>query len=157
MRMRASLRRLSLVGIKSSDNQHTDDSLPERLRKKLTSPVYAFFQPTPDIEYVSARRCHVFICAAKGCKQRIRRSLDKGDAGSTSNLRKHAVACWGEASVKAVTELASLGDARETVNGLRQTGSITAAFESKGKRKVSYSHKQHTKTETKFVQVVDDN
>jgi hypothetical protein len=105
----------------------------------------------PDIEYNSGQRCHVFRCTAKGCTQRIRRFLDKGDAGSTSNLRKHALACWGEPAVKAVMDLANLKDARESVKGIKETGSITAAFERKGKGKVSYSHRQHTKTETKYV------
>jgi hypothetical protein len=120
-----------------------------RLSKKWTSPIYAFFKPTLEIEYVSGRRCHVFLCAAKGCKQRIRRFLDKGDTGSTSNLRKHALSCWGELAMKAVMEHANLPDARESVKGLIETGSITAAFERKGKGKITYSHKQHTKTETK--------
>jgi hypothetical protein len=123
----------------------------ERLSKKWTSPIYAFFNPTPDIEYVNGRRCHVFTCAAKSCKQRVRRFLDKGDAGSTSNLRKHAVSCWGEASVKSITELSNIKDARESVKSIKETGSITASFERKGKGKVTYSHRQHMKTETKYM------
>jgi hypothetical protein len=103
----------------------------------------------PDIEYVTGRRCHVFQCGAKSCKQRIRRFLDKRDAGSTSNLRKHAISCWGEASVTAIVALADIKDARESVASLKESGSITAAFEKKGKGKVTYSHRQHTKTETK--------
>jgi hypothetical protein len=91
----------------------------------------------------------VFQCGAKSCKQHIRRFLDKGDAGSTSNLRKHAISCWGEASVTAVTGLANINDARESVKSIKENGSITAAFEKKGKGKVTYSHRQHTKTETK--------
>jgi hypothetical protein len=123
----------------------------ERLSKRWTSPIYAFFNPSPDIEYVNGRRCHVFKCAAKRCKQRVRRFLDKGDAGSTSNLRKHALSCWGEVSVKSITALANIEDARESVNSNQETGSITASFERKGKGKMTYSHRQHTKTETKYV------
>jgi hypothetical protein len=134
----------------------TNKILKDRLSKKWTSPIYAFFGPTPDIEYVSGRRCHVFKCAGKGCKQRIRRFLDKGDAGSTSNLRKHAVSCWGEPSVKAVTDLTNLKDARESVQGIKETGSITASFERKGKEAITYSHRQHTKTETKYVIAIVD-
>ena len=122
---------------------------PDRLQKKWTSPTYAFFHPTPDVEYIGGWRCHVFKCGTKGCKQRIRRFLDKGDAGSTSNLRKHAISCWGEASVTAVINLANIKDARESVQTMKETGSITAAFERKGKGKATYSHRQHTKTETK--------
>lgn len=104
----------------------------------------------PDIEYVNARRCHVFKCAAKSCEQHIRRFLDKADAGSTSNLRRHAISCWGEASVKAVLGPANLKEAHGSVKDIKKTGSITASFERKGKGKVSSSHKQHTKAETKY-------
>ena len=103
----------------------------------------------------------MFRCSAKGCKQRTRRFLDKKDAGSTGNLRKHAVSCWGEAAVSAVTDLSSIKDARETVKGIKETGSITSSFKKQGKG-ITYSHRQHTKTETKcarvlsFVQEVDE-
>ena len=121
----------------------------ERLQRRWTSPIYAFFGPTPDIGYVGGRRCHVFHCSVKSCKQRIRRFLDKRDASSTSNLCKHAISCWGEASVTAVTALGGIKDARESVTSIKESGSITAAFEKKGKGKMTYSHRQHTKTETK--------
>jgi hypothetical protein len=75
-------------------------------------------------------------------------SLTRG-AGSTSNLRKHALSCWGEDSVAAVTGSANIKDARESVKSIKESGSITAAFEKKGKGKITYSHRQHTKTETK--------
>jgi hypothetical protein len=43
-------------------------------------------------------------------------------------------------------------DARESVvKEIKGSGSITAAFERKGKGKVTFSHRQHTKTETKSV------
>jgi hypothetical protein len=37
--------------------------------------------------------------------------------------------------------------------GLKRNGSITEAFERIGKEKVSYSHYQHTYTETRYVHV----
>ena len=65
-----------------------------RMSKKWTSPVYVFFENTPDIQYKEGRRCHVFKCAATQCKGRntrhVYRFLDKGDANSTSNLLRHA-------------------------------------------------------------------
>jgi hypothetical protein len=85
----------------------------------------------------------------KGCKQRIHRFLDKRDASSTSNLCKHAISCWGEALVAAITTLDGIKDARESVTSMKESGSITAAFEKKEKGKVTYSHRQQTKTETK--------
>ncbi|KAF8500131.1 hypothetical protein F5888DRAFT_1598715, partial [Russula emetica] len=121
----------------------------ERLSKRWLSPIYAFFNPTPDIKYVNGCRCHIFKCTAKSCKQRICRFLDKGDAGSTSNLRKHTLSCWGEASVKSITELSNIKDTWESVESVKETGFITASFERKGKGKMTYSHRQHTKTETK--------
>ena len=86
-----------------------------------------------------------------GCKQHIHCFLDKGDAGSTGNLRKHAVSCWGETAVTAVASLPNIKEARKSVIDFKNTGSITAAFEKKGRGKLTYSHRQHTKTETKCV------
>lgn len=121
----------------------------ECLQKWWTSPIYAFFGPTPDIEYVAGRWCHVFQCCAKGCKQHIWHFLDKGDSGLTSNLYKHANSYWGEPAVTAVTSLSNIKDARNSVKGIKETGSITATFKKKGSGKIAYSHRQHTKTETK--------
>lgn len=70
-------------------------------------------------------------------------------AVSTSNLCKHAISCWGEASVTAITTLSGIKDAQESVTSIKESGSVTAAFKKKGKGKVSFSHRQHTKTETK--------
>lgn len=117
------------------------------------SPIYAFFKPTPAIEYIQGRRLHVFECTATSCKGKgngrlVRRYLDTGDAKSTSNLRKHAKLCWGEDTVTAADQT---GGVAAACNILLKTkgrdGSITAAFERVGKGKVSYSHRQHTRTE----------
>jgi len=102
----------------------------------------------PSIEYTGGRRSHIFKCMAKGCKQRVRRYLDKGDAKSTSNMAKHAKNCWGEAAYQAAQGSGTADSARKTVvKSILQTGLITSAFERKGKGKVTYSHRQHTKTE----------
>ena len=130
----------------------TYTSITERLAKKWTSPIYAFFEPTPVIEYVNGRRSHVFKCAGQSCKKTVQRFLDKKDSTSTSNMRKHVETCWGEDALKAGMEAGTAKDARETVvNELKGSGSITTAFERKGKGKVTFSHRQHTKTETKSV------
>ena len=61
-----------------------------------------FLSQNLSIEAVNNRRCHEFKCAAPQCKGKgsnrriVRRFLDKGDAKSTSNLRKNAEMCWGE-------------------------------------------------------------
>jgi hypothetical protein len=97
----------------------------------------------------------VFQCAAKACKHKsrgVRRFLDKGDAKSTGNMRKHAKKCWGDDVVASADKASSANEVRQTtIKGFLDPQSITAAFERKGKGKVTYSHKQHTKTESRYV------
>jgi hypothetical protein len=87
---------------------------------------------------------------AAGSMSVATRYLDKGDAKSTSNMVKHVKSCWGEVAYEAAQEAKTAVSARESViNNILKTGSITTSFERKGKGKVTYSHKQHTKTEAK--------
>jgi hypothetical protein len=131
--------------------RHTEHHL-ERLQKDWNAPIYAFFDPIPNIDYEKGRRFHEFVCGAKGCKRKVRRYLDKKDARSTSNLRKHAKSCWGAGAVEAADRTQDVLEARDSVvKPLSKDGTITAVFERVGKGKVSYSHRQHTKTETKYV------
>ncbi|KAF8234908.1 hypothetical protein L208DRAFT_1071359, partial [Tricholoma matsutake] len=51
----------------------------EQLSKDWKSPVYAFYQPVPDITYIAGHRCHEFKCAAHGCKYNACRYLDTKD------------------------------------------------------------------------------
>ncbi|KAG1730510.1 uncharacterized protein EDB91DRAFT_1239076 [Suillus paluster] len=89
------------------------------LKKDWNSPVYAFFHPEADIE-------------------------------STGNMCKHVKNCWGEDALAAAVQTKNAREAHETVvQGILTTGTITASFERKGKGKVTFSHHQHTKTETK--------
>jgi hypothetical protein len=130
--------------------------LPARLIEDWTSPIYAFFGPIPDITYnTEGRRAHEFRCSAGVCKGKgtnkriVRRYLDTLDRTSSSNLKRHAILCWGGDMVsKALDAKVDIESARKTLGAL-QDGSITAAFERKGKGKVSYSHRQHTKAETR--------
>ena len=119
--------------------------------------IYAFFKALPEIKYFNGQQVHVFSCLAKACKGKgkslrcVNHFFDKGDASSTSNLRKHAKVCWGDDVVKAADETKDIKLAHGIVtqSGLCDT-SITAIFEcAKGKGAVNYSHRQHTKTETK--------
>ncbi|KAF8121439.1 hypothetical protein EV363DRAFT_1185876 [Boletus edulis] len=124
--------------------------IPECMMKDWTSPVYAFFQPTPVIEEIGTRRSHVFKCCARGCKVTVRRYLDTTDARSTGNMRKHAKKCWGSEALKAADSAKNAVEVREKIVGsILHTGSITQSFERKGKGKVTYLHRQHTRTETK--------
>lgn len=121
-----------------------------RLSKDWISPIYAFFEPFPIIGHNNGRRYHEFKCVAKGCGKRIRRYLDTKDAKSTSNMRKHARNCWGEEVIKSADEAKNCVTARDSiVKTILMNGSITASFERKGKGKITFSHRQHTKTETK--------
>jgi len=130
--------------------------MAERLSKDWTSPVYVFFKPTPAIEYINDCRVHVFECGAKRCHghgngRHVRRYLDTGDAKSTSNLRKHAKICWGEEAVAAADSTRDVNAAREALGKMKNVdGSITAVFKRIAKGgKVTYSHRQHTKTEAR--------
>lgn len=111
----------------------------------------------PRIEYIDSRRVHVFECTASHCRGKhgrdVRRFLDTGDAKSTSGLRQHARMCWGDEAVDAAAKTKDLDGARTAFakSGLKRNGSITAVFERICKEMVSYSHRQHTYTETRYV------
>jgi hypothetical protein len=81
------------------------------------------------------------------------RFLDTGDAKSTSGLRRHVKMCWGDEAVSAADNTRDLDGARAVLakSGLKRNGSITEAFEHIGKEKVTYSHRQHTYTQTRYV------
>ncbi|KIK72754.1 hypothetical protein PAXRUDRAFT_179977, partial [Paxillus rubicundulus Ve08.2h10] len=96
---------------------------------------------------------HEFKCCARGCKATIRRFLDKKDARSTSNMRKHVKSCWGPEVLMATDDAKDANKVRlKIVPSILRDGSITVAFERKGKGKVTYPHRQHTRLETKCFQ-----
>lgn len=109
----------------------------------------------PIVEYTNGRKAHVFECAAKSCRCRsrsVRRFLDTGDAKSTGNLRRHAKVCWGEETVAAADNTRDVTTAREALGNTKSVdGSITAVFQRAAKGKVTYSHRQHTKVEARYV------
>ncbi|OJA08026.1 hypothetical protein AZE42_10848 [Rhizopogon vesiculosus] len=131
-----------------SDDEEEEESAENEL--KWISPIYAFFNPTPVVETIDGCCAHSFKCTAKGCKVRIRRFLDKKDARSTGNMRKHVKICWGEEVLQAADEAKNAEEVRmKIVPSVLRNGSIMASFERKGKGQVTYSHWQHTHTETK--------
>lgn len=80
----------------------------------------------------------------------VRRYLDTGDAKSTSNLRKHAKICWGEAAVVSADTTKNIQAARVALGKMTSVdSSITDAFQRAAKGKVTYSHRQHTTTEAR--------
>jgi len=78
--------------------------------------------------------------------------LDTSDSKSTSNLRKHAKICFGEEEVASADRTRDVHAAREALKN-RKDGSITEAFERVAKSKVTYSHRQHTTTESRCVSI----
>jgi dihydroorotase len=87
------------------------------------------------------------------CKKTVWRFLDKKDGKSTSNLQKHAKSCWGEDAVSTADNAKNANEAcKGVVKSLLMMSSITATFEKSGKGKVTFLHRQHTKTEAKYVQ-----
>jgi len=67
-------------------------------------------------------------------------------------MRKHAKKCWGDDIVALADKAASANEVRQTtVKGALDPQSITAVFERKGKGKVTYSYRQHTKTELRYI------
>ncbi|KAG2748669.1 hypothetical protein P692DRAFT_20732967, partial [Suillus brevipes Sb2] len=61
----------------------------KHVMKDWNSPVYAFFDPTPQIVKIDGCQAHDFKCQATRCKTKVRWYLGKGDARSTSNMWKH--------------------------------------------------------------------
>ncbi|KAG2040592.1 hypothetical protein BDR03DRAFT_857502 [Suillus americanus] len=124
--------------------------ISERIMKDWISLVYAFFNPTPCIVTIEGRLAHEFMCLGKSCKATVRRYLNKKDARSTGNMRKHVRACWGKDILVAADNAKDANEARvKIVGGFLRNGSITALFEPKGKGQVTYSHRQHTRAETR--------
>ena len=77
------------------------------------------------------------------------------DGKSTSNLCRHAKLCWGEEAVSAADAVRTHGAARQVVEKAltMRDGSITAIFKhiNGGNGTVTYSHRQHTKTEVRYA------
>ena len=119
----------------------------EKLRKGWRSPIYSLFEPDVKIKYEGGRKYHFFVCAAKRCRHSgdeagVRRYLDKQDKSSTSNLKTHAISCWGEEAVRLVLA------GKEPTS---RSGSIFSAFAHQGQHRVTVSHCLHSSMETRYV------
>jgi hypothetical protein len=122
--------------------------------KGWTSPVYAFFDQTPQIVEIDGHRAHDFKCGACGCKVKIRWYLDMKDAGSTSNMHKHVKACrsWGPEVLKQACKAKDVKEARMKIIGtFLWDGTITTSFKQKSQGQVTYSNRQHTCTESRYI------
>lgn len=146
-----------VITIKSNEGT-SDEASPEeeleQLMKEWNSPVYAFFESKPKIVEIEGRFAHDFKCAARGCKVKVRRYTDTKDARSTSNLRKHVKVCkgWGDAILKAADDAQNAQEVKtKIIRRFLSDGTITAVFERKGKGTITYSHRQYTRDETRYV------
>ena len=119
------------------------------MMKAWNTPVYAFYHPIPTIGYEKKCHYHEFSCFKKSCSKTICRFLDTGDSSSTGNMHRHSKKCWGEDIVTLAMNTSNADEAREVFTNSKD-GSIAEAFKVKGKAKVTYSHQQHTKTETRY-------
>lgn len=123
----------------------------ERLRKDWTAPVYGFYAAEVQTRKdANGRTAHVFACTNCKCKKTVIRYLDKSDAKSTSNLRKHVRSCWGEDALKAADQMETAEAARPSVEKYRRSGTITSSFAHTGKGKISYSCRQHTRSKARY-------
>ncbi|KAK0467344.1 uncharacterized protein EV420DRAFT_1617412 [Desarmillaria tabescens] len=95
------------------------------MMKKWSASAYAFFHPVPAIEYHHDCKCHIFTCAAKGCKHVVAQYLDTMDKESTDVL-----------------------DMADNAKNHNDKTIIKMFEQSKDKGAVMYSHCLHTKTET---------
>src|SRR6266481_6369149 len=120
------------------------------MSKKWHTPIYTFFGSVPKIEYIKKRKCHTFVCSAISCRHEVCCFMGTSDSQSTGNMRKHVRKCWGEDTLSKVYNAKNAEGAHEQLRGVGiKDRSITAPFERSGKGKVRYSHRQHTKAETK--------
>ncbi|KXN92375.1 hypothetical protein AN958_08094 [Leucoagaricus sp. SymC.cos] len=126
--------------------------IPEHLSKDWKSPVYAFYEPILDITYINGCHVHEFKCTEKPCNFKSHWYLDSKSKASTGNMIKHVRTCWGDNTWNAASQCHGVKEAcEEVVKPLTMNGSITVNFKCTGKGKITYSHCQHMKTETKLL------
>src|SRR6266481_10147163 len=114
----------------------------ERLQKSWHSSIYRFFKSNVEIGHENSRKFHLFRCAATRCKGSgiVRQFLDSKDRAGTSNLKAHAIKCFGTHVVNAA--------ANPTKSGTRD-GSIFAAFARQGQQPVTIAYCLLTSEETR--------
>lgn len=69
----------------------------------------------------------------------MNRYLDKADARSTSNLRRHAKICWGANVVAAADKIKDCNAIRAVIRNTElNNGSLSTALEGMAKEKLTY-------------------
>lgn len=118
----------------------------DRARARWNSPIYSFFRPDVTIAYdTKYGKYHYFKCNAPSCKGTggVRRYQKTDDHSSTSNLRTHAIKCFGKDAVAAAMSGAD--------SSARPDGSIFSAFGRQGARPVTVTHRAHTNAQIRYV------
>jgi hypothetical protein len=116
-------------------------SIAETLKKTWRSPIYTFYSNDVVVQYHNGRPCHFFPCGAHKCKTAlggVRRYQDTKDKSSTTNLKHHAIGCFGEDAVN---------NALKDKDAAPNSGSIFAAFARQGQQPVQYTHRTHSNPE----------
>jgi hypothetical protein len=64
--------------------------------------------------------------------------------------------CWGDGILSGADACGDRNSARKGLDKAKklQDGSITTSFEREGKGKLTFSHRQHTKVQTRFVMIL---
>ncbi|KAI0282629.1 hypothetical protein BC826DRAFT_896543, partial [Russula brevipes] len=114
----------------------------ERLQSTWRSAVYGFFKTRVSIGYDQGCKFHFFRCASNKCKGTggVRRYQDSKDRSATSNLKSHAIRCFGHDAVAA-----AFGGGHTVA----RDGSIFAVFARQGQDPVTVSHCAHGSDETR--------
>lgn len=139
-RMRPNLVRPSSFALNIT--QLTSCPVLERLQTAWRSAVYTFFKRNVKIGFDNGRKYHFFTCAARKCKGTggVRRYQDSKDRAATSNLKTHALKCFGAAAVDA---------AFKKTTPSTQDGSVFAAFARQDQRPATVTHRAHNIDETR--------
>src|ERR1700720_3195763 len=79
-------------------------SASDALQEHWRSPIYTFFKSNVIYQVHDGRPSHFFTCTAPKCKGGaggVRRYKDSKDKSSTTNLKHHALHCFGADAVNA--------------------------------------------------------
>ena len=113
----------------------------ELLKKTWHSPIYSVFSNDVEVQHHNGHPCHFFPCAARKCKtslEGVHHYQDTKDKSSTTNLKHHAIRCFGEDAVNHALRGMDTGFS---------SGSIFAVFSHQGQQPIHYTHKTHTTAE----------
>ncbi len=145
-----------MSGVFGLTGSNSTNPREEQMQKSWNSPIYGFFELDPIFSISEGRESIEFVCNAPDCLaphgRRIRRYLDTKDKGSTGNMKRHAVKCWGQT----VVDKSAGSNARSVREGIAKTkvlknGTIPMAFAARGSGVVSYSNTPLTKTQIQCV------